>query len=603
MDPAGNTARLIRVVAAGMLVGMLVLLLFRFPAIINTLRMYSHEAILQKNLLSARGEAFEDIELAEVSLRAVLNGAPQAGVSASLDHQNWFIPQGGLVSIKQVPGYYERIAATYGNRIVWQAREIITDNANEITLDVGNAPLAPELAIYEITKGEKKTIPLEINQAEAIDIVNAPNGVAIVHDASGFSLLIDGKLPPDGFSHIVLKAVNQYGYALMHVGLRISREDEIIPIYTVEDLFNIRYKKANSYRLMNDLDMSDMNEWMEIGTQEYNFTGVFDGGGHEIRGFHNLSNFQGESFSLFGHIRNAEVKNLIIRDPLIVPWSSDEAQVGVALCHGAISSLIMNCASMGGSISSYFLSGLIAAARDTVIKDCFNSTDVFSTAPSMPSVGGVLGGLYENSYIANCANEGEIHGSHLSGGVVAYNQKSTLFRCLNSGYIWGHTLVGEIMPSGIMHTTDQGFAAYGYFTRGSAPIGGNVFEPYGAVNSLLPIAPEDLRKPEKMPLIGTFEGDNPDWVYASLDANGPVPNGIFKTQAKAPMFSRSGNQLILPPREGTKYYYTLDGTNPYSNCREGIESLEINLANGQILTVFAAEQGCRDSEVVIYRRK
>jgi len=603
MNSSDSKARLMKSAAFGILAGLVVLVVFLLPSVISVFHKRSQEAVLQEKLISARGEAFSDIVNAEVSLRVVLDGVPVPGMSASVDHNNWYIPVDGIVTLAQAPGYFDRIAATYQNRIVWIGHEINTDSQNELLLDVAWAPEAPEYIFLEIAKGARIIIPLGITGGEEIDLISAPNGALVIRDGTGFSLSLDGSLLPNGFSHIALKAVNKYGYALMHIGLRVPRETEIIPIYTAEDMNNIRYKRSGNYLLMNDIDMSCVDDWRQIGSDDYPFVGVFDGGGYEIIGLHNPVELLEEWFSLFGEIKNAEIRNLVIREPDILLNDPEKPHCAGPLCWNALSSFVENCASIRGSVISSRSGGLIGGIlEDGVAIGCFNSSDVTSTAPNRegPHSGGITAGLYKNSYMATCANEGEMYGAHLTGGVTAFIHDSALYRCISSGYIWGHTLVGEILPGGIMHTTDQGFAAYGYFTLGSAPIGGNVFEPYGVANSLLPISPHELRNVESLPLIGTFDGDSPDWAFASLDANGPVPHDIFKNTTEPIVLPASGNRIELPKKDGVRYFYTLNGTNPYTNCRIPVDSLVITLSKGQMLTVFAARKGCRDSEIATY---
>ena len=61
-------------------------------------------------------------------------------------------------------------------------------------------------------------------------------------------------------------------------------DPDAIPIYTAQDLDNIRNNLSGSFKLMNDIDLSTFNggEWVPIGYLLNPFTGIFDGQGYLI---------------------------------------------------------------------------------------------------------------------------------------------------------------------------------------------------------------------------------------------------------------------------------------------------------------------------------
>ena len=91
-----------------------------------------------------------------------------------------------------------------------------------------------------------------------------------------------------------------------------------IPIYDADDLNDVRDDLSSNYILMDNIDLSDYENWVPIGvTGTYSndpFTGIFDGNNYEISGL-NTNNHSGQwtnNAGLFGTLENAEIRNLII---------------------------------------------------------------------------------------------------------------------------------------------------------------------------------------------------------------------------------------------------------------------------------------------------
>jgi hypothetical protein len=103
--------------------------------------------------------------------------------------------------------------------------------------------------------------------------------------------------------------------------------------------------------------------------------------------------------------------------------------------------------------------------------------------------------------------------------------------------------------------------------------------------------------------LGNFGGADADWRWASLDSYYPIPAGIFREQAAAPVLPEEGSQITLPAAPGVRYFYTLDGQNPYVADAQGVDSVNIALGAGETLAVFAAEEGKYDSDIVAYSTK
>jgi hypothetical protein len=274
--------------------------------------------------------------------------------------------------------------------------------------------------------------------------------------------------------------------------------------------------------------MSGIHDWEPIGAGDYPFMGVFDGGGHEITGFH-CTGARDASFSLMGETRNAEIRNVIFREPVIAPSAVTDDKYCFSVIAGGSNGLTENCAVIGGRVAPAGGGAVgLVGSNSGILLSCFNSADVICVSPksALQNTGGVVGN--NTGYCAYLANEGEVYGTHLQGGICGWHHGGAIVRSINSGYVWGHTLVGEFPPGGIVHTVNDGaHCAYGYFVRGEAATGGKAFT-QGTLNSLMPIDREDLQNPAAMPYLGSFEGENPDWAFWPANAKGPVPYGVFQ---------------------------------------------------------------------------
>ena len=635
-----SARRRIKVLVIGFCIGVLLFALASIPLLIPAFVTQSADAIRQENLVSSRGEDLSSIQTANVKITALLDNKPHEGIAVSADAFNWYMPQNAEIVLPLTLGMYN-FSAVFENRQVFFSETIAAERDSSITLDISDAPDAPVYVITDIRKGEKQAFPLEITGAdEVIPAVDMPNGVELTNIDNKWELLINGDVLRYSFYCIAFDIRNTVGQTEMIVGVRVMSDNNVIPIATAEELNAVRSNLSGNYRLTSDLNMSGIHNWVPIGSEEYPFSGTFDGSGFEITGFHAPEIItEGIHFSLLGVCKNAQIRNVIVREPQItpkVPPRDSGVYFGCAVVMGNISnSLIENCASIGGIISPSdgAVSGTISAANTSLVIGVFNSTRVICSMEKryLPNTGGIAAGAYGSALITLCANEGEVKGNHLTSGIASLLNMSAVTRCINSGYTWGHTLVGEFPVGAIMQTTDYGRAYYGYFVKGQSAVGGKVFAP-GAVSALVPIDVSMLRNPDLLPMLGSFSGEAPQWAYASVDANGPVPYGIFRKETPLPVLQISGSEVTLPIAEGISYFYSIDnggnsgtgassanhnGSNSAGNSDNGNSAsnsgtgnyirhdtdsgaLSVKLNSGQTLSVYAAMRGCRDSETVVF---
>ena len=593
--------RIIKAALAGITAGLFLLACIFIPVGVKNALAAGESAIKQENLIVARGEAFSQYISQKVAVDVLSKGESVQNATISPDGQRWYMAENGYAELSLIPGDY-RFQALYENRIIFAWHNInIANSGNErLLLDIDKAPEAPELLMLEVENREKSFFTLDIKGADEAVIDTAPDGIRILRQGSGFALEVEAGRLPYNFYSLSLRSENENGRAVTHIGVSLPREGSVIPIRTVEELRGIRNNLSGSFALVNDIDMKDIHDWEPIGTYEYPFAGVFDGGGYEITGFHSPDNIaEGKDFGLFGSVKNACIRNIIIRQPDITPQNITESSHCSVLAAESVQSLIENCAVIGGIVapSDGGAGGLMCSAYDSIFIGLFNSADVFCKANNarLKNTGGITGIM--DGYGAYLANEGKIYGSHLSGGIAGYQSQGFLGKCINSGYVRGNTLVGEFPSGGIVQTCNESILRDSYFVIGEAALGGKAFD-QGVIGPIYPIKREAMLSPSELIGLGEFGGAAPKWAYAGLDAAGPIPYGIFKQQAQEPNIELSNGKIVLPPVDGLLYYYTLDGSDPRVNCKEGAQWGEFSLPEGGILKVFTARQGCRDSEIL-----
>ncbi len=177
------------------------------------------------------------------------------------------------------------------------------------------------------------------------------------------------------------------------------------PIYTAEDLYNIRNNLSGKYILMNDINLSSYEKWNQIGNEVEPFTGEINGNGYNIM---NLCSDGG----VFGWLSNAVIENL-------------------GVCDSQISRQI-----------NYVYAGILAnTAIKTTFKNCHTSGSVFSTTGNGVvdiaydfCVGGILGyselSSFENCYsLIDVSLEYTVMNLYAAGGIVGQSKDSEYSCC------------------------------------------------------------------------------------------------------------------------------------------------------------------------------
>lgn len=264
------------------------------------------------------------------------------------------------------------------------------------------------------------------------------------------------------------------------------------PIYTTDDLYNVRYNLNGKYILMNDIDLTEDtaidgvydfmdNGWNPIGSGNIytnnDFCGFFEGNGYSIKGlridvtsvpsgtdlcylglFSSVSGTVAD-LSIYGSINSnanqtyaGSVTALLNGGSIINCHSFCEINMedGTITYVGGLagsmrSSSYIALSSNNRDISGRFVGGIVGDASSLVsftIEECYNSGNIYSNGQYCSGTcGGILGfcrAARRFGEIKNCYNAGAIS-EEISAGIVVNDSSSNikLYNCYNVGMVAG----------------------------------------------------------------------------------------------------------------------------------------------------------------------
>lgn len=262
-------------------------------------------------------------------------------------------------------------------------------------------------------------------------------------------------------------------------------------IATAEQLDAVRYNLNSNFVLVNDIDLSEYENWVPIGgildVKSYNgFQGTFDGKGHTIK---NLkmnymllspedSGTHQYTYGLFANTQNSpSIKNIKMED-VDITIKIGGTNYASSIDVGSIvaqASEITSCTTKGkikvldvNETKHYIAVGGICARAER-ISHCTNEIDFQIDGNTgvyiAPRVGGIV--AFSNNTISECINKGDIicrEGSFDSlacGGIsAASSSNASIINSKNYGMIdisaYSNPIsVGGIVGTGVPHTIDS----------------------------------------------------------------------------------------------------------------------------------------------------
>ena len=223
---------------------------------------------------------------------------------------------------------------------------------------------------------------------------------------------------------------NKYSiYITVKDDSNLGSEENPYLISTVEEFNNIREDFNGYYKLINDIDLSSIENFEPIGSMGDPFKGTFDGNGYEISGLNiNAKIEDWDGIGLFSATQNAEIKNLgIVKSQINAENITGEDMIGgtvgtiVGRAESTVITNVYSDVDICGSIMSA-IGGIVGNAYNTQITNSFNAGNILlkGNIPNFQVVGGIAGAVGgTETVIKECYNIGNLNSNiNTVGGIV-----------------------------------------------------------------------------------------------------------------------------------------------------------------------------------------
>ena len=198
------------------------------------------------------------------------------------------------------------------------------------------------------------------------------------------------------------------------------------------------------------------NRWTPIGTEDNPFIGVFDGNDHKILGLYISSDK--DNAGLFGVIKNAEIKNLTIKESYIKGKNNVGSVIGKCITEktagasihylsfeGCVFGSDNNVGGIVGTIESNFDGAM------TKLTDCMATGFVHSEKNYAGGIVGSISCKIGTVHLKNCRSGADVSTNELYvGGIAGYataaNGNVMLEMCVSSNIVTAKA--GEIVTAG-----------------------------------------------------------------------------------------------------------------------------------------------------------
>lgn len=278
--------------------------------------------------------------------------------------------------------------------------------------------------------------------------------------------------------------------------------EDALDLLWFADQVSVQGNSAIKAKLVNDLDLTDVNWAVPIGTSAKKFSGIFDGNDKSITSLVKKP-VPSSHYGLFGYGYGATIKNLAVTVDL---ESASQYTAGLA---GYAENCTIDHVTINGSIkrtSNTYTGGLTSYSAGSTFIDCVNNarievigncaagiagyassastfTDCLNNGvitSSAPYVGGIVGDAAGTTSFTNCRNTAAVTGSYHVGGIVGrQGSTGTILKCANTGTVTttstvtspGYTLGGVAGGLTAAATIDQCYNI-GAITGSNSSIGG-----------------------------------------------------------------------------------------------------------------------------------
>lgn len=225
---------------------------------------------------------------------------------------------------------------------------------------------------------------------------------------------------------IAMMAVCSIQIQAQFSGKGSGTEKDPYQVTNADELFEVRNDLSAYYKQMNDIDLT---EWIEEESPQQgwkpisSFLGIFDGGNHVISGL-TINRPNESGIGLFGSVEGGEIKNCIIKSPVLV----GNTNVGSIAGYSKIP--ITNCTIIHPNLHGISCVGGVAGRILTNLDTSFINCSVFGGNISSESyAGGIIGrteysDIFETSstsYIISCNySSTSVNSKSNAGGIIGY---------------------------------------------------------------------------------------------------------------------------------------------------------------------------------------
>jgi hypothetical protein len=227
-----------------------------------------------------------------------------------------------------------------------------------------------------------------------------------------------------------------------------TKEDPYL-VSTAKHLNNVRNYMDKNFKQINDIDLSDYENWEPIGRYNIDimlgngFMGTYDGDGYTIKNL-KIDKPEKESLGLFGYIGSSKQKNQIGE---IQNLKIENAEINgkgfIGIVTGVTPGKIENV-HVSGKLEGYEVIGGIAGGAKIINK---NYLGIVNSSANITIKGNIyLGGIVGtgNPGISNTKAKVNLVGKRRIGGILGTNV-GLVQNSYSEGYIDGNDLVGGIV--------------------------------------------------------------------------------------------------------------------------------------------------------------
>jgi len=231
-----------------------------------------------------------------------------------------------------------------------------------------------------------------------------------------------------------------------------------IPIRTPKDLDNVRNNLERNFRLINDIDLSNIENWQPIGTAAAPFTGTLDGNGFTIRNL-TIDRPAQDSIGLFG-VNRGEIRNLTLENVRITGRNITGSLVGQNHALGELYNVtVRNIIRLRGNNTTGGLTGQNAGNLTNV--SVIGGSEIRGNSPT----GGLVGS--NNGLIISGS---AVYIDHLTGGTVGGlvgNNRGTVRLSYYTNHVLGTVDIGGLIGNMGAGLVEQSYATGGVTGRSS----------------------------------------------------------------------------------------------------------------------------------------